>query len=820
MEQPATTTAPLVTRESLEAISAKLVAPEPVSAVIAPPGTGKSTTVVHFLNSLGAKIFIVEPTVLACDNLQRYMKTLAKKNVGMAAEAKVNYHNAFISKIREGSSVAGSVAGATEEEIVYCTAGHMKKIMLDCVRYAYSKKKVTAIGETFEDVDLRFCHILMLDEAHSGSLDNDVIMHLYKFLHSHGAQLPKLLLSSATLDIQNTPFPSALHYQIPSVAYPVEIQWHPTEYSVDDPELYTATVQVIKDKHAQSAVPSDSSDVWLVFCAGAHEVETVISGLAGIPGLEAIPAYGNLGHDEASKIFSPVPLGTRRVIAATNIAETAITINNLSGEFDTLAEKYGEESSSGGFRLSLHQISKSSAKQRAGRVGRTCPGFCYRMTTQFVFDTKFAESRPREIERVPLHTTMIELLDVGINPLQLFGDKIRDFRIGKAEAMLRGLSMYTVDPITVTEKGRFATEFPFSVRGSAILYEWTRLLKEDKTPYPVFPALVFVSIIETFGPSYFWYPKKTPGEKQGDYLKRVLEHHRKNFLQYDGDNDLAVLGNLWSEFYQSSAGQALANLIVDKRLIGDFSRARSLNNRKMIELCNNIRTSVQTLKRLRFNVTIGAFNCANVLAIMLPLIKAAYSDRLYTKEGRGSVYRSTTPPHPFFGLGTQQPIKYPPAQDNELIGLIIFENMGRGSAATRIISLSMPSSAVSQAPSAHPVPAPAQKFVPRPARPVMVPQGSVGLVIAGKTVILPTIDLTSAEYKVADQPKYAVLRSELMLPDTTAPTFDTIPFEGLQVEQDPADHVVHETSSDARLLGLPDGTGPQDDSEVSEEDDE
>lgn len=762
-----------IANDQLELILSN-IANHTVSGVIAPPGAGKSTTLVRYINQQGAKIFVVEPTVLACENLHRFVGgQVGADKVGYAVEGRVHYQNATLSTLRSGPRPTGP-----DTEIVYCTGGHMKRIFLDLVREA--QKRVTA-ASTFEDINLRFCDVLMVDEAHSGSIDNDMIMHLYRFLQVHGiTQLPRLLLSSATLDITTTPFPTAPQHTIVVPSFPVTIEYHTRTYRPDERELYIDTAKVVIAKHETLPIPpkadgSPGTDSWLVFCAGSQEVEDVMGHLQNQPNLEVLGAYGNLGHEESVKIFNPITPGIRRVIVATNIAEVAITIDHLSGVFDTLTEKYGEESSSGGFRLSLHWLSKSSAEQRKGRTGRQCPGFCYRMIPETSFD-ELPKSRRHEIHRVPLDSVIIELLDVGISPLHLFST-IDQSRINKATTVLMNLQMYSSSPIVVTEKGRFSTQFPFSVRGSAILYEWIQLRNPEGKAYPIFPALVMISLIEIFGPSYFWYPHVRRG--QGEPVDKAA-HREQYFAKYDGDNDLIILANLWLDMYDNVVG--LPEMRVDRRSLGAYARENSLNNKKLVELCNSLRTSVTTLARLGYSVAIGRFLPSNLLQIMLPLFKSAYSDKIFTRQQirGGTFYTSVSLQGMYYTFDMSQSVKLPLVKADEIIGLILFERMGPRGNPIRTITLSVPSTGVVVSEPTKPTKS-APKPTPKSTQPRFVrtlPQVTITS-STGAMMRLPPLDLGA-------EPRFLtpIASTTRSLP---IPTFDRLDLSLIPIEPKPLD---------------------------------
>ena len=641
----------------------KLVQTNTTSAIIAPPGSGKSTTIVQHLHSKGLKIFVVEPTVLACDSLYRFVGSKYDKGlVGIAAEGNVQYQNKLISVIRNNKQ-----SDLKDSEIVYCTGGHMKKVFLDFIAYGIKKSQ-----ERSPTLDLKFCDVLMIDEAHSGSIESDMIMFLYKYLLSHNAILPKLLMASATLTIRDTPFPEAESYTVKTDSYKINIIYHDKNFDLYSRSLYEETAKRVLKMNNESPLSADQTDVWLVFCAGASDVELVSERLSPDRRLEVVPIYGNLSSDDISKIYNPLKAGIRRIVVSTNIAEVAITIDMLSGIFDTLTEKYSETSATGGHKLSLNYISKSSAEQRKGRTGRTCDGFCYRMMTEDNFN-RLNDSRAREITRIPLHNVIIELLNAQINLFDsdgsniFFGSALSSEKIKSPIRALVDLDMFdNSPPPKVTEKGNFVTHFNFSIYASSILYEWTKLTDSAGKGYPLFPAIVFVSLYETFEPSYFYYPPRDPVEVQEAYNLRIKKHYQTYFSKYDDENDMVVLGKLWNDLLITFD----KNLQPKKSDLSKHCTANSLNNKKIAELYRNINNACSYLASANYKIVIGQFNMANVIVIMLPLLKKVYGTRVVELRS-GDKY--TDSKNNLYTLSAKNPIKSGQTKSKKIIPLTTIE---------------------------------------------------------------------------------------------------------------------------------------------------
>jgi HrpA-like RNA helicase len=588
---------PEIANEIIEFISS-----HPVSAVKVMTGGGKSTAIPRVVSETGAKIFVSQPTIPAALGLYDYMRqSLGDDVVGFAAEGNIRYNG--------------------NTQIVYCTAGHLRNKMIN-----YFKEGEIPSG------DMSFCDVIMVDEAHNGTLDNDVIMEIWKYAANKGYKIPRMVLASATLSKEDTVFETLPLYEIDVPGYPVEIIYHDKNYQATDKSLYVDTAAIVMKYHINNPVPQDKVSKYIVFCAGKNEVDVIcqILELSQFENLIVTPVHSKMEPDEIMKIKLDLMIGQRQIIVATNIAEASLTINGLDAVFDTLTEKIGETSKSGGLRLEVTHISKSSAGQRKGRTGRTNPGFCYRMCTEDFFETLEPQRKP-EIFRVPLTDIIIHLLDAGLNPIKLFDGRISNDRIKKDLTILRMLKMIDKEN-KVSDLGHFAPNFPLSVRSSALIYQWSKLTNETGEPYPLFPIIALAVLIDSFGPSYFFYPKKSYDQTPGEYKIFLDSYYDNYFKQYKANTDLEVLLNFWN--YTISQFETVKP---SKKYLSKLNSESSFNNKKVTEVFTVINQCCKKLNNsYNFEIDIGIFNEKKVIEVALPILKEIYADSIY--ELRGSNY--------------------------------------------------------------------------------------------------------------------------------------------------------------------------------------
>ena len=631
-----------------------------VTGICAPTGSGKSTTLVnYFVKTKGRVVFVVEPTIVAATSLYAFMSRQVQ-SIGYAVESKPCYQNVMISKIRTPKK-----PHLTDTQLVYCTGGHMIRIIFDMVKHSK------------ESSDARFCDILILDEGHMHTTEYTLIMLLYRELLNLGIKVPKLVITSATLNIKDLPFnkdpliEKIGYYEFKSVNYKVDISYEPRSYSIDGRQVLVATAEWVARFHGSNKLSKSETDSILIFCAGSGEISIIRTMLEkSCPDLDIIDIYSNIDDEHSRlKLISPIEKGRRRIILATNIAETSLTIP-IRGVVDTMREKYTTSSKTGGLVLQTFLISKTSATQRSGRAGRTQDGFCHRMCSEQDYAT-YQETRSFSITRIPLHIPILQLLDVGMNidtvfdpvltlltdPFEaiLFSERIKK---SKSDLFLGGF----VTESSLTKLGMFASKFPyFSVNGSRFLYKW---LERERYPYM---GVVITSLIECHDSGYFNFTCKKISDNYGEAIKSV-ELDMEEHFNYPGRSDVEVLLNMW--YY-------LITQLNDK-----FSPARDecyqvcnelrLDCKKIYYLLNTIREAAATCNReFRKNITPVKITPSEIYPACHRLLAEIYA--IYTYKRTGENYRNEDGFQ--CSLSNLRPIMYPQTRAEKIIVLGLFEKV-------------------------------------------------------------------------------------------------------------------------------------------------
>ncbi len=281
------------------------------------------------------------------------------------------------------------------------------------------------LAELGTDPRLHQYDTVIIDEAHERSLNIDVLLGYLQRLARQRADL-KIIISSATLDSQKfAEFFAAAPVITPVIppvippviniegrSHPITIQYQPPAQTSQD--YCAAVAQALETLALQE--PGDC----LVFLAGEREINEVARHLARIYGekWEILPLYARLSLARQDRLFSPH--SKPRLVLATNIAETSLTIPGIRYVIDGGRERIGRYSPAYAVqRLPVVSISKASAAQRAGRCGREAPGLCIRLYSEADF-AAFPNYQEAEIKRTDLAAVLLRLRSLGIRTLRQF----------------------------------------------------------------------------------------------------------------------------------------------------------------------------------------------------------------------------------------------------------------------------------------------------------------------------------------------------------------------------------------------------------------
>lgn len=272
------------------------------------------------------------------------------------------------------------------------------------------------LAEIQSDPLLRSYSVLILDEAHERSLNIDFLLGYLVGLLQKRPDL-KLIVTSATIDTQafSAAFGNAPIIEVSGRLYPVEIRYAPLVTDEDDHGFIDGAVAAVEN----ALIETNDGDV-LVFMPTERDIRDtrdLLDGRLG-RGFEVLALYGRMAAAEQQRIFAPGK--KRRVVIATNVAETSITIPRIAVVVDTgLARISRYNPRTRTKRLPVEAVSQSSANQRAGRAGRVRDGLCIRLYSQEDFDKRDKFTMP-EIQRANLAEVILRMKAFKLGEIETF----------------------------------------------------------------------------------------------------------------------------------------------------------------------------------------------------------------------------------------------------------------------------------------------------------------------------------------------------------------------------------------------------------------
>ncbi|WP_081024015.1 ATP-dependent helicase HrpB, partial [Xanthomonas phaseoli] len=350
------------------------LAAHPRLVLEAPPGAGKTTQVplalLHAPWLAGRKIVMLEPRRVAARSAALFMARQLGEPVGETVGYRIRFEN--------------KTSARTRIEVV--TEGILTRLIQD-------------------DPMLESVGALLFDEFHERHLAGDLGLALALDVQAQVREDLRIVAMSATLDGERlASFLEAPRLSSAGRSFPVEITHFPARR---DEALEPQTRRAVE--HALSTHPGDV----LVFLPGQREIARVHSALQDAldPAVHVLPLHGELSVEAQSQVLQPDPQGRRRVVLATNVAESSVTLPGVRVVIDSgLAREPHYDPNSGFSRLDVATIAQASADQRAGRAGRVASGRAYRLWPQ---SQRLEPQRRAEITQVELAGLALELAAWG-----------------------------------------------------------------------------------------------------------------------------------------------------------------------------------------------------------------------------------------------------------------------------------------------------------------------------------------------------------------------------------------------------------------------
>ncbi len=423
------------------------------------------------------------------------------------------------------------------------------------------------LAEIQSDRLLRQYDTLIIDEAHERTLNIDFLLGYLKQLLPKRPDL-KVIVTSATIDPErfSKHFEGAPIIMVTGRAYPVEVRYRPVKSDDPDEEDREQTHAIV-DAVAELA-EHGSSDV-LVFLSGEREIREAAEELRKHhpPQTEILPLYARLSAAEQTRIFQPH--GQRRIVLATNVAETSLTVPGIKYVIDTGYARISRYSARTKVqRLPIEAISQASADQRKGRCGRVSAGVCIRLYSEEDFAARAQFTEP-EILRTNLASVILQMKTARLGEIEQFPFIERpDSRLIR-DGYLTLHELGAVDDLNdLTEIGRQLGKLPVDPRIGRMIIEADRenCLSE---------VLIIAAALSV----------QDPRERPVDMQQAADESHRQ-FV--DPGSDFLGYLNIW-DFYQEKA-KHLSNSQLRKQIRQQF--LSYLRMREWVEVHHQLRTVV------------------------------------------------------------------------------------------------------------------------------------------------------------------------------------------------------------------------------------
>ncbi|WP_456375896.1 ATP-dependent RNA helicase HrpA [Thiolapillus sp.] len=469
----------------------KLIRRHQVIILCGETGSGKSTQLPKICLDLGRGVFgriaHTQPRRIAARSLASRISSELGRELGTAVGYKVRFHD----RVSESTHI---------------------KLLTDGM----------LLAEIQQDRWLNEYDTIILDEAHERSLNIDFLLGYLKQLLKKRPDL-KLIVTSATIDPGrfSRHFHDAPIIEVSGRTYPVEVRYRPPDDEDEGGgERGDAIQQAICDA-VDELSREDRGDI-LVFLSGEREIRETAETLRKhrLQVTQVLPLYARLSPAEQGRIFKPS--GQRRIVLATNVAETSLTVPGIRHVIDTgfaRISRYSHRSKIQ--RLPVERISRASANQRKGRCGRVAEGICIRLYTEEDFASRPEFMEP-EILRTNLASVILQMKMLGFGEIEKFpfidppdSRQIRDgYRVLEEIGAVDGLGK-------ITQLGRKLARLPVDPRIARMLLEaaHTHALRE---------VLVIASALSVQD------PRDRPHDKreQADEAHALFAHEESDFLAF------------------------------------------------------------------------------------------------------------------------------------------------------------------------------------------------------------------------------------------------------------------------------------------------
>ena len=506
------------------------------TVLVGETGSGKTTVTPRFLMDAfpGKKIVVTSPRVMPARSVSTYVAAQMGEVVGRGKIGLIT---------REAKDFNGKT------QCTFMTDG----ILLNMLR---------------TDPTLSSLDIVMVDEAHERGINVDFSLGLLKraqkLRKENGLSELKIMVASATIEEEKFVdyFESAPLVKVPGRMFPVETHYVGPVIKDDGNEMpYTEQTATIADKILKDH--KKDGDI-LIFMPGEAEINHVIEFFNKINNdqdVEVLPLFGSMKAEDQDRIF--VKNGKRKVIVATNVAETSITINTVKHVIDSgLVKQKRYNPETGIDSLVTTEASQANMNQRLGRAGRVSDGDCYRLMSKKEFEAREQFGKP-EILRSDLGEVVLKMKDMGIDDVINFDfiDKPSKVAVIDAVNQLKALGALD-DEDKITDMGREMVRMPLRPDLSRALIEARDIGCLD--------SMTDICAMMSTSKSPLIKPKRT----EGFGAEQIKKEFNQRSLMIVGSDYMTML-NVWRKWEDSGFAVSFAfDHLLDIRILREVGQVR------------------------------------------------------------------------------------------------------------------------------------------------------------------------------------------------------------------------------------------------------
>lgn len=428
-----------------------------ISLIEGPTGSGKSLLIPGYLAQSEAiyhhqVIMVALPTIQAVKGLYARASSDQAKNysVGYSANRIIRYD-------------------LNRDTLIYATSGHIRRFLASFFRNgAFKPSQLQTLTKI---------KYLIVDEVHTGSVDNSMIMGLWSALFSQlNDAAPSLVLMSATIAGLPRIFGNLNPFRLRMKSFPVEVK-----YLEHDPKDNHEAVELAVDEALKYHRANKKQNNIIIFVAGIHDIENAQKFFAQSDrpnqdfNYTVVTVHGSIKRSRHGQESDK-----RLIYITTNALESSVTIENVAFVIDTMYEKRPSATTNHGIKLKLTKISKNSADQRRGRTGRMMPGICLRLITEQSFQ-KLEQARPIDIYLVPIYSEVLSIMATGLPPDYVISGGSDDAEVKKiveqAKKYLLSLQLIDRDG-NVKNKAPFLSSLTIGLKSGMVMVGWFERLIE------------------------------------------------------------------------------------------------------------------------------------------------------------------------------------------------------------------------------------------------------------------------------------------------------------------------------------------------------